>query len=96
MNFDDVLQLQALKLKALRSGAVNGRLLDAILDADGETIPTRQMCAKVSVQLYARLEEVCNLLDMSKREFIEASVSDAITRAFGVIEKNQALEQGEL
>jgi hypothetical protein len=41
----------------------------------------RQMCAKVHPALIDRLDQVLNLLDMSKREFIEAAVSDALAHA---------------
>jgi hypothetical protein len=45
--------------------------------------------------LIDRLDQVTNLLDMSKREFIEAAVSDALARAEEAIERSGALDQGE-
>jgi hypothetical protein len=44
--------------------------------------------------LIDRLDQVTNLLDMSKREFIEAAVSDALARAEEAIERSGALDQG--
>ena len=79
MNMDELIQLQVLKLKAAQSG-ISGRLLDHVLD-QAETTQVRQMCAKVSPQLYDALEKVCEVLDLSKRAFIEAAVSDAVQRA---------------
>lgn len=96
MRFDEVIQLQVLKLKALNSGAGMGRLIDAAID-QGELPQLRQMCAKVHPEMYERLEQVTNLLDMSKREFIEGAVSDALARAEEAISRSGALaEQGEL
>jgi len=95
MKLDEVLQLQVLKLKALNSGQSSARLLDHLLDSS-ETPEVRQMCAKVSVHLYDSLEQVCGLLDMTKRQFIEAAVSDAVGRAEQLIHQMGALDQGEL
>jgi hypothetical protein len=95
MNFDEVIQLQVLKLKALTHGAGNGRLIDAVIE-QGNAPELRQMCAKVHPSLYSRLETVTDLLDMSKREFIEAAVSDAVSRAEQAISRSGALEQGSL
>lgn len=96
MRFDEVIQLQVLKLKALNSGANMGRLIDVAID-QGELPQLRQMCAKVHPEMYERLEQVINLLDMSKREFIEGAVSDALACAEEVIARFGALaEQGEL
>jgi len=90
MNFDETIQLQVLKLKATNSG--RGPILEQLLE-HGEGLPLRQMCAKVSPALYDDLEQVCSLLDMSKREFIETAVSDALERAHDVINRSGVIEQ---
>jgi hypothetical protein len=56
MNFDELVQLQVLKHKASLSGP--SFLIDKLVDEHPEM---RQMCAKVSPQLYAALEEVLQL-----------------------------------
>jgi hypothetical protein len=89
MNFDELVQLQVLKHKASLSGP--SFLIDKLVDEHPEM---RQMCAKVSPQLYAALEECCNFLDLSKRAFIEAAVSDAIRKA--QIQIGNALDQDEV
>lgn len=94
MNLQEIIQLQVLKQKAVHSG--RGALLERLIEsgqveADG-SLPLRQMCAKVSVELYQDLENTCGALDMTKREFIEAAVSDAIHQAKLVIEKSGGLE----
>lgn len=99
MKMDEILQLQVLKLKAVQSGRLPGRLMDQVLEQTGETLQLRQMCAKVSAELYSDLENVCGLLDMTKREFIEGAVSDALDRAKDMIARSGVLEreqQGEL
>jgi hypothetical protein len=52
MNFDELVQLQVLKHKASLSGP--SFLIDKLVDEHPEM---RQMCAKVSPQLIAALEE---------------------------------------
>jgi hypothetical protein len=94
MKFEEVIQLQALKLKAMNSyGSVPSSVVDDMAEASPQL---RQMCAKVSPHLYDELENVCNLLDMSKRQFIEGAVADALARAKETIEKVGALDQGTL
>jgi hypothetical protein len=95
MNFDETIQLQVLKLKAM-GGGINGRMLDQLLEEAGETAPVRQMCAKVSHIVYEDLEQVVQLLDMSKREFIEAAVIDALAKAHDVIDRSGVMKQFEL
>ncbi len=97
MNLDEVLQLQVLKLKATQSGQVfSGRLVDQLIEQGEGKVEVRNMCAKVSPQLYESLEQVCSLLDMTKRQFIEAAVADAVGKAEDLIEHHGALKQGEL
>lgn len=94
MKFEEVIQLQALKLKAMNSyGSVPSSIVDSMAEASPQL---RQMCAKVSPQLYEELENVCTLLDMSKRQFIEGAVADALQRAKETIEKVGAIDQGSL
>lgn len=91
MNFDELVQLQVLKRKAVLEGAHPGsRLLDAVLDAhDGPEI--RQLCAKVTSTLYMRVERSCEALDLTKRQFVEWAVMDAVQRA----ERSLALHFGD-
>jgi len=62
----------------------------------GETPELRQMCAKVSRELYDELETVTDLLGMSKREFIEGAVADGLRRASEAIKSFGAMDQGSL
>lgn len=96
MKLDEVLQLQVLKLKASQAGqGLGGHLVDRLIEQGEGKVEVRNMCAKVSPQLYASLENVCGLLDMSKRQFIEAAVADAVEKAEDMLERSGAF-QGEL
>lgn len=89
MNFDEKIQLKVLQLKA---GMADGKLIDHIIEA-GDVPALRQMCAKITPQLHDRLDQMTNLLDMSKREFVEAALIDALNRADEVLERSGALRQ---
>ena len=93
MNFDEIIQLQVLKLKASQHGANMGHLVDAAIE-HGQLPELRQMCAKVHPDTYARLEQITDLLNMSKREFIEGAVRDALFRAEETISRLNALNEG--
>lgn len=96
MNLDEVLQLQVLKLKALQTGYGNSRLVEHAIDQAETGAELRQMCAKVSKEMYERLDTICGLLDMSKRQFIEIAVAEALEKAEQLIQRTGALGQGEL
>lgn len=91
MNFDEMIQLQVLKLKATTHGAAYGRLIDSAIE-QGQLPELRQMCAKVHPELYAKLENITGLLDMSKREFIEGAVADALARAEDILSRSGTLD----
>lgn len=73
-------------LRLIRSYG-DGDLPDSILEqALNQSSPAiKNMCAKVSVQLVDRLDETCNLLDISKRKFIETAVIEALNKADQII-----------
>lgn len=93
MNLEETLQLHALQQKA-SLGGVGGRFLDQMIE-ENELPIIKQMCAKVSVQMHDDLESVCSILDISKRRFIEAAVSDALKRAHELINAHGLLEGGQ-
>lgn len=83
MNLEELIQLQVLKRKALFAGAHPGsQLLDEVMEQSPEM---RQMCAKVTPSLYNRLEQVCTALHLTKRQFIEWAVLEAVQRAESAI-----------
>jgi hypothetical protein len=49
--------------------------------ASGNNVPVRNMCAKVHPDLIDRVDNICEILEISKRRFIESAVSTAIHEA---------------
>ena len=95
MDFAEVIQLHVLKLKALTHGVNNGRLVDDAIE-QGQLPELRQLCAKVHPHVHDRLEQVTSLLSMTKREFIEGALIDALNRAEDAIEASGSLQQRSL
>lgn len=82
MKLEEMIQLQVLKQKAAFARPF-GKASDSILE-QGEKegkVKLVQMCAKVSPELYEAVDNVCQMLDLTKREFIEAAVSEAVQLA---------------
>lgn len=73
----------------------NEALGDLIADDRLEhNIPLKNVCAKVSVELAEDIDQVCQLLGISKRQFLEAAFLDAVHKAYQIMEfegVNQAL-----
>jgi hypothetical protein len=90
MQLDELLQLQALRVKA---GYDNAKLIDRVIESGEAGIEVRNLCAKVHPELYDEVTSVCALLDLSKRQFVEAAVVEAIARAHAILEKTGALTQ---
>lgn len=97
MNLDDTLRLHALKLKA---SASNSQITELLLERHpDEMTDMKQICARVSIELSDRIDQVCNLLDLSKRHFIELACIEALDRAENHLAETGALEafsQGKL
>lgn len=60
----------------------NSDLLELALDDSdlGERI-TKNVCAKVSIQLSDRIDEIVGILGCSKRKFLEAAFLEAVDKA---------------
>lgn len=80
MNMKDTIALAILKRKRASEGA---DLVDAALAQDERTV--RQLCAKVHVSLYEEVDRVTDFLGLSKREFVETAVADAVRQAHDAI-----------
>lgn len=62
----------------------NAGVLDHFLRADpsaAEQLGLKRIQFETHPVLAERLDEVCGLLEVSKREFLEAALVDAVTRA---------------
>jgi H2-forming N5,N10-methylenetetrahydromethanopterin dehydrogenase-like enzyme len=49
--------------------------------------PVKNVCAKLAKTLVDGMEDRCNLLQINKRQFIEAAIIDAIARVDAVVEQ---------
>lgn len=58
-------------------------------------IPLRNVCAKLSVQLVERLDNALGILDISKRQFIELALIEALDKVDQVLEDVDAFEYCE-
>lgn len=61
-----------------------GRGMDFILDEldkTGGSPEIKNVCAKVSVRLSDEIDQICGLLDISKRRFLEVAFIEAIDKA---------------
>lgn len=65
-------------------------LVDAMIDTGA--MPIKNVCAKVSAQLAAQIDEVVELLGISKRRFLEAAYVEAVRRAKEIMESEGVYE----
>ena len=88
MKFQEVIQLKALELKSLHHGGPS-RLAEQFLEQavatpEGQAM-TRNICAHISKPLFERVEECCQLLGLSKRQFVEMALREAVDRAEDIV-----------
>jgi flavin-binding protein dodecin len=58
-------------------------------------IPLRNVCAKLSVELVDRLDNALGVLSMSKRQFIEMAIIEALDEVDKVLQDVDAFEYVE-
>ena len=94
MKFDALVRYKALD-QVYSLG--NPQLLDRFLEdpAVQEQFGTRKIQFDATPGLFQDLEQVVSLLDMSKREFLEAAISDALKKAHQIISEEEVLEKME-
>lgn len=76
------------KAYSLKSSLANNDVLD-ILDKSGQLseLPNlKNVCAKVSTELSDQLDEVCGVLSISKRRFIESALIEALKTARSIMD----------
>lgn len=89
MNFHETIQLKALELKQLHTQGSTDNLHEHLLDLalktpEGQAV-TRNICAHISVELFKRVEDCCSLLSLSKRQFVEMALKEALDRAESIV-----------
>jgi len=65
-------------------------LFDLVAEGQIENnIELKNVCAKVSPQLSGDIDEICGLLNISKRRFLEAAMIDAVAKARLIIQREE-------
>jgi hypothetical protein len=90
----DTLTLKALELKQTIEGIspLTDHLLDKALQANPEQKELRNICAFISSDLFAKVEQTCINLSLSKRQLIEMALIDIIEKANEIIERHDVFE----
>lgn len=97
--FDQYIQHRVLSFKF--TNVDNGKLFDRLLESgqivDTGSVELRNVCAKLSVELADRLDNTLGLIDMSKRQFIEMALIEALDKVDQAVQELDAFEfyQGE-
>ena len=93
MNTEEILLMQTLKLKQLNTRGYTGEidLIERALDSNPEEAKTlvRNLCGHVPIAMFDEVSDICNLLDLSKREVVEMAISDFLAKARETIDKVQ-------
>ena len=95
MKFDQYLQYRALSFKASVEGqSGNLTLMDLALEQEQnkENSQIKTVCAPISQTLFDRLDNTLNILDISKRKFIEMAIIAALDRADEIISEVDVFE----
>lgn len=93
MNFEEVIRYKALALKSTISGASGSDFIDHI---DTSNIPsTKNICAIIHISLFEKVENITNLLNISKRQFVEHALIEAVEKANSIIKEVNPMESDE-
>lgn len=98
MNFQEVIQLKALELKQLHTQGVGDTVHEHLLEQalktpEGQAL-TRNICAHVSIDLFQRVEGCCSMLNLSKRQFVEMALKEALDRADAIVDQVDPFAEG--
>ena len=82
MNTRETLILKTLQSKALQAGADNG-FIDVFLSQNPEQADqlTKNVCARIPIELARDMEGLGALLDLNKREIITLAIRDFLEKA---------------
>lgn len=83
MTFDDLIRFKALNLKYIASGA---NLAEVLIGKTENTVAMKNVCAMITQELFDDLTNTCNLLDISKRSFIEAAIVEALAKTQSIMD----------
>lgn len=83
MKFEELIRLKALHLKQLQD---HGTDMDGLVDSlVAQSTLTRNICAHIGIPLFDEVENLCQLLDISKRRFVESALVDACQKASAIV-----------
>lgn len=85
-------QLERLVAGGAVGHAVDGQFVPAQSLEEVCPIPLRNVCAKLSVELVDRLDNALGVLSMSKRQFIEMAIIEALDEVDKVLQDVDAFE----
>jgi hypothetical protein len=93
MNSREKLLLQALKLKELTTQGVtgDGDLVGQLVEQDEVKAKMKNLCAYISPALFDEVNQVGELLNLSKRQIVEMAVIDFLAKAWEVVHEIGAL-----
>lgn len=99
MNFDEMIRLHALKLKASHRMVVTdlaeSGLQEQLFREAVESGVARNICAAVSTQLFDQVEGACDMLGISKRKFVEGALIAAVDRASAIVAEVDPFAEAE-
>ena len=83
MNTRETLILKTLSWKQTLTGSGGGELLDHLLNENQEKADeiTKNVCARIPLQLAQEMETLGNMLDLNKREIITMALIDFLNKA---------------
>lgn len=89
MNFHETIQLQALRLKQLHTTSTDSPEMTEMFIQEAikqnPAVPLKNICAHISLPLFERVEQTCQLLSLSKRKFVEMALQEALSQADSIV-----------
>lgn len=86
MKTDELLRYKALHQKAIRHNVGLMDLLDSgALKLEGGESMTRNICAQISTPLFEDVQKYCDLLAISKRQFVEMAIIDLLAKTREIV-----------
>lgn len=99
MKTREMLIFKALQFKQLHStgSSFPGELVDHVLEHNPERSDelTKNVCARIPLQLAQEMEAVGGMLDLNKREIITLALNDFLDNAKAVMQEFDAMPEGE-
>lgn len=81
-DFKQFIQYRAL---AFKFSLQNAEITEAVIESGAEPIPLRNVCAKLTVELAERIDRTADTLGISKRQFIERALIEAMDQVDAMI-----------